>query len=148
LLALADQCNNVLGFCNDFLDDVAFLGSLGFGSESLAELADTMAEKIWFITCLFDTFFLLVDLRRLDSKLKRLFSGGVASKERRDEICRLKSKRFMLLLGLLKILSDLTISSSYAFDLPLSKKAIGCAGLVSGAASFYKLWQKAESIRQ
>lgn len=139
LLALAEQCNNVLGFCNDLLDDVAFLGRLGFGRSSIASWADEVAEKIWFITCFFDIFFLLVQLRRINASL-RLASVGTGSAH---ELRMLQGKRFMVLVSLLKMFGDLTIATSYACKLPLSSRAIACSGLVSGIASFYKLWAKA-----
>lgn len=153
-LSLADAFNSALGFCNDLLDDVAFVGALGFARDSIVQRADVFAERIWFITCFFDIAFLLIKLVRISQQIVSLRGrgggsggggggGGDDDKEMEAAAAALRYKRFVVLIGLLKMFGDLTIATSYACNVALSKRSIALAGLVSGSASFYKLWLKA-----
>lgn len=134
-LAVANGVNSVLGFCNDLLDDVVFVGAFGFLRDEIVARADALAEKIWFITCFFDIAFLVIKWYHISMQLRSVSDQQKAT--------ALRYKRFVVLVGLVKMFGDLTIATSYACNIPLSKRTIAIAGLVSGSASFYKLWLKA-----
>jgi hypothetical protein len=141
-------------------------------STSMADRADYWADRLWFTTCIFDIILLVRDLVTSQNKVhkQQLVLQYLLCKQRetkpqtsrqgmagslnhdlpnpdldleRHVLHTLEEKRFLLVIGLVKLLADLGISRSYALNRPISKTSIACYGLVSAACSIYKLGVKA-----
>eukprot|EP00474_Spongospora_subterranea_P000794 CRZ01252.1 hypothetical protein [Spongospora subterranea] len=146
-IGLANFINNWIGNFNDILDDIAYLGGFGFFSKSLTRFAEVWADRVWFSSCFFDIFVLVVQLHYLQKEIAVVQSAKYDSGEgsiRVNEIRKLNTKRAMCCIGLLKMFGDVGIASTYACHLNTSKGNIALFGLLSASAGIYKLYAKAK----
>ncbi|CEP00985.1 unnamed protein product (mitochondrion) [Plasmodiophora brassicae] len=147
---IANAANNWIGNVNDMLDDLAFFGSLGFFSAPATSFFEQWADRVWFSSCFFDIFVLLVQLHHVNEQITVLratrqqqVDTGASPDDTDGTLRKLEAKRAMLWVGLWKMAGDLGVATSYALHLSTSKGAIAVLGLLSASCGFYKLWVKA-----
>jgi hypothetical protein len=145
---LANYINNWIGNFNDILDDVAFIGNIGFFPASITSFCEVWADRVWFSSTFFDIFVLATQLYNASGQITVLKALDQASIQGKDakigaDIEKMEMKKAMIWVGLWKMFGDVGVASSYALHLNTSKGNIALFGLLSASAGFYKLYAKA-----